>query len=189
VQHDVVGDHERSGLEFLAGETEQLLVLLVGRVEEDHVEHVVDRGQRLARVAFDQLGRLLEAGVGDVAPPAGDAFVVALELEDPAAEEANRGREPDRGVAAAGADLEHLAIRLRRADGEEKSSGRRLDRNAGRPLLLRFEPLENAADAIVEHQLTSTLTIPSSTRTGNVSTGKTAGSVNGLPVRMSIWAP
>src|SRR5438128_3770416 len=36
---------------------------------------------------------------------------------------------------------------------------------------------------------TLTLTIPSSTRTGKVSTGSTAGRVSGRPVRMSMCAP
>src|SRR5439155_10002607 len=35
----------------------------------------------------------------------------------------------------------------------------------------------------------SSLTIPSSTRTANVATGSTAGSVRGMPVRMSMFAP
>jgi hypothetical protein len=37
--------------------------------------------------------------------------------------------------------------------------------------------------------VTVTFTMPSSTRTGNVSTGSTAGSDNGRPVQISIRAP
>src|SRR5437868_2901157 len=120
-------------------------------VEEDHVEDVVDQRQRLTRIAFHQLGRLLETCFGDVAPPVGDAFVVALQREHAAAEIAHARGEPDRRVATAGADLEHLAVGLRRADGEEEAAGGRLDGDAGRARLLGLEPRENGADAIVEH--------------------------------------
>jgi hypothetical protein len=54
--------------------------------------------------------------------------------------------------------------------------------------ILRLEPREHGPDPVVQHQ-TSTLTIPSSTTTGNVSTGKAAGKVSAAPVRMSICDP
>jgi len=44
-----------------------------------------------------------------------------------------------------------LRFGLRRADGEEEPPGCRLDRNSGRTRLLGFEPVENGADALVEH--------------------------------------
>src|SRR5436190_22232442 len=47
VQDDIVRDHERAGLELWPSELEQLLVELVGGVQEDDVEHVVDHRQRL----------------------------------------------------------------------------------------------------------------------------------------------
>lgn len=64
---------------------------------------------------------------------------------------ADAGSEPDGRVAAPGADLEHLAVGLRSDEREEEPSRRRRDRHAGRPRLLPFEPLEHAADAVVEH--------------------------------------
>src|SRR5439155_12885274 len=142
----------RARLELLAGETEELLVLLVRRVEEDHVEDVVDHGQRLAHVAFQELGRLLEPRVGDVAAPVGDAFVVTLQREHSAAEIAHTRRQPDRRVPVATPDLEHLAVGLRRADGEEEPPGCRLDRNSGRTRILGYVPGENGADALVEYR-------------------------------------
>src|SRR5439155_4724631 len=102
---------------------------------------------------------------------------------------ASRRRQPDRRVPAARADLEHLAVRLRGADGEEKATGRRCDRNTGGTWLLGLEPLEHRPHQVVEHQRTSTLIIPSSTRTGKVLTGCTAGSVRARPLRMSMFAP
>jgi len=84
MQYDVVGDHQRARLELLARELEQLLVHLVGGVEEDHVEDVVDYRQRLACVALDNLRRFFEPGLRDVAVPGTDALVVALQGEDAA---------------------------------------------------------------------------------------------------------
>ena len=61
MREDVVGDEERSWLDLVACQLEQALVLLLLGVEEHDVEHVVDRGQRLERVAGDELSPLLEA--------------------------------------------------------------------------------------------------------------------------------
>ena len=60
MREDVVGDEERARLDLVAREREELLVVVLLGVEEDDVEHVVDRRQRLVRVALDELGPLLE---------------------------------------------------------------------------------------------------------------------------------
>src|SRR5207245_2420153 len=114
---------------------------------------------------------------------------IALEREHAAAEVAHAGGEPDRRVPAAGADLEHLAVGLGRDQGEEELPRRSFDGNGWRSNLLGLEPREHRADAVVQHQVTSTLIIPSSTRTGKVSTGWYAGRVSGRPERMSKFAP
>src|SRR5712691_5718050 len=49
VREDVVGDDQRTRLELRPRELEQPLVVLLLRVEEDDVEHVVDAGERLER--------------------------------------------------------------------------------------------------------------------------------------------
>ena len=87
---------------------------------------------------------------------------------------------------------------MRRDDREEKLA--RTARNLARTLLasdacfpfgriLSLEPLEHGANTVVEHQVSCTLTTPSSMTTGNVSTGKTAGRLSALPVLMSMRAP
>src|SRR5262249_43426618 len=91
----------------------------------------------------------------------------------------------------------HLAVPLRRDERKQELTCRARDlappQFAGDALLallriLPLEPFEHGPDPVVEHQ-TSTLTIPSSTTTGNVSTGKTAGSDSAAPVRMSMCEP
>ena len=83
-----------------------------------------------------------------------------LERQDATAEMADSRSEPDRRVAARAADLEHLAIRLRRDEREEEATGRR--RDLARTLLRRqatlslgvvlpLEAFEHGADAVVEH--------------------------------------
>ena len=138
----------------------QLLVLLLLGVEEDHVEDIVDRGERLEGIAGRELGPLVEPGLLDVAAPGVDFCRIVLEREDPAAEVADTGREPDRRVAARAADLEHLAVGLRRDEREEELPRRPLDRpraqlapHAFGPLarVLGLEARERGADAIVEH--------------------------------------
>ena len=52
---------------------------------------------------------------------------VVLEREDVTAEVPDAGGEPDRRVAARAADLEHLAVGLRRDEREEEAAGGRLD--------------------------------------------------------------
>ena len=85
---------------------------------------------------------------------------VVLEREDAPAEIPDPGREPDRGVAARAAELEHLAVGLGRDEREEEAAGRRLD--LARALLgrepaltlggvLTLEALEHRRDAVVEH--------------------------------------
>src|SRR5207244_3511661 len=109
-----------------------------------------------------------------------------------------------------------LRHRLRIEARERRTEGRPLaqDREPGEPRLeaLQAEPLIEAT--LVRHRppplvvvvldvgrigarpaaprlahATLTLTIPSSTRTGKVSTGSTAGRVRGRPLRMSMCAP
>ena len=85
---------------------------------------------------------------------------VVLEREDAPAEVPDPRREPDRGVAARAAELEHLAVGLRRDEGEQELAGRA--GHLARPLLardvagalvgiLRLEAGKHGADAIVEH--------------------------------------
>ena len=76
----------RAGLELRARELEQRLVLLLLGVEEDDVEHVVDLRQRLERVALDQVGRVVQPGLGEVRPPGLALGRVVLEREHAAAE-------------------------------------------------------------------------------------------------------
>ena len=78
MEDHVVGDDEGARLELLAREREQLLVEPVGSVEEDDVEHVVDRAERLARVALDEQRCLLEPRVADV-PPQGEVSTFLCE--------------------------------------------------------------------------------------------------------------
>ena len=88
---------------------------------------------------------------------------IVLEREHAAAEIADAGGEPDRRVAARAADLEHLAVRLRRDQREEELPGRRRDlaraqlaarqassRSRRPPLQAR----EHGADPVVEHRRT-----------------------------------
>ena len=95
------------------------------------------------------------------APPGLALARVVLEREDAAAEVADAGGEPDRRVAARAADLEHLAVGLRRDEREEELPRRARDlaRRAARgdaglalAAVLLLEPREHGADAVVEHQ-------------------------------------
>lgn len=79
VKSDIVRDHQRPRLNLFARELKKLLVEAARDVEEDDVKDVVDQLQGLPRVALDQLGRLLEPGLGEIASPGGDPLVVALE--------------------------------------------------------------------------------------------------------------
>jgi carbon monoxide dehydrogenase subunit G len=162
VREDVVGDDERARLDLLPCEPEQLLVVVLLGVEEDDVEHVLDPRQQLERVAGAQLGPVREARVVDVATPGLDLRRIVLEREDPPAEVAHSRREPDGGVPARAAELEHLAVGLRRDEREEETAGRRLDlpgallgRQALLPLggVLALEALEHGAYAVVQHVL------------------------------------
>ena len=58
---DVVGDEHPAGLDLLPGEPEQPLVVVLLRVDEDDVEHVLDLRQQLERVGLEELGPLLKA--------------------------------------------------------------------------------------------------------------------------------
>src|SRR5581483_4108098 len=93
--------------------------------------------------------------------------------DDPAAEEADAGREPQRRVAARAAELEHLAAGMVDDETEQEAAGRRRDltraQPGGEPLLslapvLLLEPSHHRPDARVEHQSTVTLTTPSTAR-------------------------
>ena len=83
------------------------------------------------------------------------------ERQDSPAEVTDAGGEPDRGVAARTAELEHLAIRLRGDEREQEPARGGLDltrpllgREAAFPLgrVLTFEAFEHGADAVVEHR-------------------------------------
>ena len=177
VRLDVVGHDEPSRLEERPREGEERLVVVLLGVEEHEVEGVLRRAERFERIALDQVGPLVEAGVRDVRAP-GLAFRrVVLERRQPTSQHAGSSGEPDRRVAARGADLQHLDSRLARSDCEEKAAGRR--RDLPRPLhgrqprltlgrILGFEPREHTENAIVDHgSATSTTTMPSSrTETG-----------------------
>ena len=108
VADHVVADDDRAG----AGEAQRPgeivgVAALVG-VDEDEVEGAVEGGQRVEGRAGDQLDPVGEAGAGDVrarhlgVPPLG------LQGDEPAALGKGAG-EPDRRVAAEGADLEDAA--------------------------------------------------------------------------------
>ncbi len=51
----VVGDHDAAGLELLAREREERVVVVLLGVEEDDVEDVVERLKRLEGVSLDEL--------------------------------------------------------------------------------------------------------------------------------------
>src|SRR5918994_2171622 len=132
MREHVVGDEQGARLDLRPGEVEEGFVVLLLRIDEDEVEDVVDRKQRFE-------------GVG-------------LEREDAAAERADSGREPDGRVAARAAQLEYLAVRLRRHQREQKLIRR--SRHLARPLrrrhaalslvgVLRLETREYSADAVV----------------------------------------
>ena len=120
MREDVVGDDQGTGLEPLAGEREQALVVVLLGVEEDHVEDVLEPGERLERVALEEVDPVVEAGIPDVGAPRGDLLRVVLERQDVSAEMPHAGAEPDRRVPARGADLEHLTVGLRRGEREEE---------------------------------------------------------------------
>src|SRR5512133_745172 len=160
MREDVVRDHEAARLDLLARKAEELFVVVFLGVEEDQVEHVVDQRQLLERVALAQLGPLPDARLLDVALPGLDPHRVVLEREDAPAEVPDARPEPDRGVAARAAELEHLAVGLRRDERKEEPAGRRLD--LARALLgrepaltlrrvLTLEALEYSEYAVVEH--------------------------------------
>jgi carbon monoxide dehydrogenase subunit G len=160
MREDVVRDDESTRLELLPREPEQLLVVVLLCVEEDDVEHVVDCRQELECVALAQLGPLLEARLLDVASPRFRLRRVVLERQDAAGELTNSCAEPDRGVAAGTAELEHLTIGLRRDEREEETACRHLDltsallgRKAALALggILTLEAVEHGTDTVVEH--------------------------------------
>src|SRR5690349_18253753 len=127
VRQDVVRDEERAGLDLVARKPEQPLVVVLLGVDEDDVEHVLNRRQVLECVALDELGPLVEPGLGDVRAPRLALARGVLEREDAAAEVAHARREPDRRGAAGAADLEHLAVGVRRSERVEEAPGRRRD--------------------------------------------------------------
>src|SRR4051794_23328493 len=160
MREDVVRDDERARLDLLAREPEQLFVVVLLRVEEDDVEHIVDLWQQLERVALAQLCPLFEARLLDVAAPGLDLLRVVLERQDTTAEVADPRGEPDRRVAPRPAELQHLAVGLRRDEREEEAARRRLDltrallgRETALPLrsVLLLEALEHGANPVVQH--------------------------------------
>src|SRR6185436_20705927 len=97
----------------------------------------------------------------DVGAPGLDLDRVVLEREHPTAEVADTGGEPDGRVAARAPELEHLAVGLRRDEGEEELAGRAghlasplLARDVAGPFVgvLRLKAGEHRADAIVKHE-------------------------------------
>src|SRR5207302_9950595 len=83
-----------------------------------------------------------------------------LEREHLAAEDASSGGEPDRRVTTRAADLEHLAVVLRRREGEEEPARRRGDgaranrrgQAAGALVgVFALEALEDGQDLPVQH--------------------------------------
>ena len=69
VREHVVRHDEGARLDLRPRQIEQRLVVVLLGVDEDDVEDVFDRRQRLERVALDQLRGLREPGLLDVAPP------------------------------------------------------------------------------------------------------------------------
>ena len=148
-------------LDLPAGELEEPLVVLLLGVEEDDVEDVVDRGQRLERVALDQLGPVVEAGLGDVAAPglalgAGRARARARgrrggerrpRARSSSSRASRRSRAP-RSPSAARRARRGTARSCARPGGRA-ARARRLPRARG---VLLLEPREHGADAVVEHQ-------------------------------------
>jgi len=162
VGEDVVGDEQAAWLDLPAREREPLLVVVLLRVDEHDVEDVLDLREELARIAFEQLGPFAHPGLLDIRAPRLRLARVVLEREDAAAEVPNAGGEPERRVAARAADLEHLAVGLRRDEREEEATGRRLDlpraelpRDALFPLgrVLPLEALHDGENTVVEHLL------------------------------------
>ena len=98
-----------------------------------------------------RLRPLVEAGLGDVAPPGRAPLGVALDRQHVPAEDAHAGGEPDRRVAARAAELEHLAPGLRRHEGEQEPPGRRRDlprAPLGREASLRAPPRPPASSRL-----------------------------------------
>ena len=62
MREHVVGNDEASRLEERSRQSEQRLVVVLLGVEEHEIEHVLGPGERLVRVALDELGPLLEPG-------------------------------------------------------------------------------------------------------------------------------
>jgi hypothetical protein len=109
-----------AGSSFWRRKLEQPLVVLLLRVQKDQVEHVVDRGQGVERIALDEVRPILQARISDVRAPGGDLVRVVLQRQHAAAQVPDAGREPDRRVAARAADLQHLAVRLRSDECEQE---------------------------------------------------------------------
>ena len=65
----VVGDEEGARLDLGPGELEEPFVVVLLGVDEDDIEDVIDLREGLEGVAFDQLGRLFQPGLGDVSAP------------------------------------------------------------------------------------------------------------------------
>ena len=199
VRQNVVGDHESAGLEQRPGEREERLVVVLLGVEEDEVEDVLDAHERLVCVALDELGPLLEPGLGDVRPPRSALRRVALERDDATAEHTRAGGEPDRRVAPRAADLQHLDAGLRRREprtGVAPSSERPPATAERREARRRARPRPPIRGARASHARvrqasgTSTTATPSSrTDTGYVSTAANAGRDIGMPLSRSNREP
>jgi hypothetical protein len=95
-----------------AGVPEIVLVVFLLRVDEDDVEDVLHLVQDVQRIPLDQLHPVLEPDLGDVLAPATGRLRIPLDRNDAPAQVSGPTAEPDRGVPARAADLQHLACGL-----------------------------------------------------------------------------
>src|SRR5262249_12496419 len=100
------------------------------------------------------------ASRGDVRAPGVALGRVVLERHDAAAEVADAGAEPERGIAARAANLQYVAARIVRDEPEQEAACGRRDRpgpHLARKALCALEPVllleaaHDGEDTIVEH--------------------------------------
>jgi hypothetical protein len=108
VGENVVGDDQPARLDLRPRASEVLLVVGLFRVDEDDVEDILDRRDKLERVPLEELDPFAQAGRGDVLPPERSRRRVVLDRKDAPTEIANSGPEPDARIAARPADLQDL---------------------------------------------------------------------------------
>src|SRR5207237_9505279 len=98
-----------------------------------------ERGLGRAGGSLGRVGPVSGPRLGGVGPPGRDLAGIALEREASPAEVAHARREPDRRIAAGAADLENLAVPLRRDEREEELPRR--SRDSPSPLCRRESKL------------------------------------------------